>query len=419
MKVEVRREAPSRAVLEVELPPEELGRGLDRAIVKLNQEVAVPGFRRGKAPRTLLERVVGKESVYEEAVKLLVPDAYSQAVDQAGVVPIARPQIHVEPVEEGKPLRFVATVDLVPEVRLGDYHTIRILPEAATVTGADIDAAIADLRVRHAHLTPLGDHPAERGDYVLIKTTEVAGSVERLLPGKEYLVELGGGTFPVEVEDALIGTAVGTRKTVPLPSANAAVTVDVLDVKRRELPELTDEFAKQTTGAASVEAMREMLRQRLEGEATARARRDYQQKVVDALLEGATIELPTSMVEHEADHLVADLADSLQRRGMTLARYLQAAEKTEAQLRDDLKPSAERRLRTQLAIEEVARAEGLTPAQEEIDHEVEKVAQSLQQDIPRVREWLAQDGRYDALVGTLRRQNALAYLVGIARGERP
>ncbi len=225
--------------------------------------------------------------------------------------------------------------------------------------------------------------------------------------------------FPAEVEKALVGMSVGEQKTIPVPSADASVTAQVVDVKRRELPEVTAEFAKQAAGVTSVEELRETVRGRMDREAAARAERDYQQKVIDAVLAGATIDLPVSMVEHETDHLVADLAESLERRGMTLARYLEVAEKTEAQLRQELHPSAERRLRTQLAIEEVARLEALTPPQEEIDHEVEKVAQSLQQDLPRVREWLAQEGRFDALVGGLRRQKALTYLVTIARGDSP
>ncbi len=227
MKVEVRKEAPSRAVLEVELSPEELGRGLDRAIDKLNQRVSVPGFRRGKAPRTLLERVVGKEALYEEAINQLVPDAYSQAVDQAGVRPIARPQIDVKEVEEGKPLRFVATVDLVPEVHLRDYRALRIPPRDPKVEVADIDAAITDLRSRHAQLVPTRDQSAEEGAFVLIKTVDVQGSLERLLPGKEYLVELGGGTFPEKLERALVGTKVGNSITVALePAGSATVTVE-------------------------------------------------------------------------------------------------------------------------------------------------------------------------------------------------
>ena len=416
MKVEVRREPPSRAVLEVELQAEEVSRGVDRALARLNQRVEIPGFRRGKAPKTMLQRFVGKDAVYEEAVKLLVPDAYTQALHEAGVTPIARPQIQVDPVEEGKPLRFVATVDLAPEVRLGDYRAIRIQLEEAAVTDADVDAAVEDLRARYAHLVTVGERPAASGDYVLIRTVEVTGTQERFLPGKESLVEIGGGTYPADIETALAGAVAGERRTVAL-SAQSAATVEVVDVKRREPPAVTDEFAKTAVGVATVQAMRETVRGRMQDEAQTRVRQDYEQKVVDALLETSSIELPMSLIEHEVGHLVADLAESLQRRGVTLARYLEATEKTDAQLREELRPSAERRLRMQLVLDEVARTEELQPSQEEIDREVENVARRLQQDAARAREWLSQQGRYDALISTLRRQKALASFVAIARGD--
>src|SRR2546426_10481888 len=152
MKVEFRREAPSRAVLEVELPPEAVSQGMERALAQLNRRVEIRGFRRGKAPRTLLERYVGKDAIYEEAVKLLVPDAYSQAIQQSGMHPIAQPEIQVQAVEEGKPLRFVATVDLGPDVRPGDYKALRGERTPAAAAHADTGAAIEDLRARHARL---------------------------------------------------------------------------------------------------------------------------------------------------------------------------------------------------------------------------------------------------------------------------
>src|SRR5437879_12987422 len=193
MKVEFRREAPSRAVLEVELPPEAVSRGMERALEQLNRRVEIRGFRRGKAPKTLLERYVGKDAIYEEAVKLLVPDAYSQAIQQSGMHPIAQPEIQVQAVEEGKPLRFVATVDLVHDVRQGDYRAIRAERTPAAVTDADIDRAVAALRARHAQLETLGDHPAASGDYVLVRVTEISGAAGRFGPGKGYLGGGGGG----------------------------------------------------------------------------------------------------------------------------------------------------------------------------------------------------------------------------------
>ncbi|MGH2437205.1 MAG: trigger factor [bacterium] len=417
MKVEVKKEPPSRAVLEVELPPEDLQKGLEEALTRLNRRVTIPGFRRGRAPKVLLQRFVGKDAVYEEAVNLLVPDAYASAVDQAGVRPITRPQIQVESVEEGKPLRFTATVDLLPEVSLGDYRAIRVPPEQAVVTDADVDSAIEDLRRRNAHLVALEGRPATEGDYVLGRVVEAAGDQARLQPGKEYLIEIGGGTYPEEVERSLVGVSVGERKTVTTTDPASTVTLEVSGLKRKELPELSDEFAKTAANAGTVQELSDLLRARMQQEVEARVRQAYEEKVIDALLQGATIDVPSSLIEHELQHLVGDLTESLSRRGLTLQRYLQATEKTEQQMLDELRPSAERRIRTELAIDEFSRQEGVKPVQEEIDREVENVARRLQLDDARVREWLGEQGRYDSLVTALRRRQALARLVAIARGD--
>jgi trigger factor len=414
VKVEVRREPQSRAVLEVELPSEDLARGVERAVKRLNQRVDVPGFRRGKAPRGLLERVVGKDAIYDEAVRLLVADAYEQAVDEAGVTPIAQPRIDVETVEEGRPLRFTATVDLVPEVHLGDYSTIRIPFEEPEVTEGDLDQAVEDLRSRHAHLVSVPGRAAAEGDYVLVRAVDVAGSPDRFAAGKEYLMEIGGGTFPPEVETAVTGGGVGDRRTAALGD-KATVTLEVVDIKQRELPPLNDEFAKAAANVPSLETLRGTLKDRAMADAAARAAREYEQKVVDALLEPATVELPESLVKHEVEHMLADLTETLQRRALTLPRYLDATEKTDDQLREEFRPTAERRLRTQLALDEVARRAGLQPSEEEIDREVENVARRLHQDVPRVREWLADGGRYENLLAVMRREKALTHLVTLAR----
>ncbi len=417
MKVEVRREAPARAVLEVEIPPETVRRGVERALQRVNQRVEIPGFRRGKAPRALLVRHVGWETISDEAVKLLVPDAYSEAVRQAGLRPLAQPDIQVDEVVEGQPLRFVATVDLVPEVVLGDYRAIRIDPADPRVTDVDVEAALEDLRVRHAVLEAVPAAAAD-GDYVLIRTREVTGAAGRLLPGKDYLVEIGGGVYPAELEASLTGARAGEHRTVSL-EGGAQVTVEVVDVRRRKLPELTDDFARAAGRVETLDQLRAQLRERLDQEARERARRQDEERALEALLAGARVELPARLVDHEVDHLVEDLTESLARRGLTLERYLQLQDKTDAQLREELRPAAERRLRTRLALDEVARAEGLDPTQEEIDREVENVARDLRQDLSQVRQWLERSGRLEGIRAALRRRKALAFLVATARGERP
>jgi len=411
--VDVRREPGSRAVLEVEIPAAAVATGVDRALRKINNRVVVPGFRKGKAPRGMLERHVGRETVIDEAVSLLVPDAYTKALNQTGVRPIARPEIEVSELEEGKPLRFTATVDLVPEVQLGDYRAIRVPYTAPEVSEAEVDAAIEDLRTRHGTLVP-SERPAGQGDFVLVRVAELSAPVERFAQGKEYLIEVGGGTYPAEVERTLAGATIGSRPAAAV--GEQTVTFEVVDVKRRELPAVDDSFARDLK-AQDLADLRRQQRERLGQERAQAAREAHEEAVLAALLEASRIELPASLVEHELEHLLADLTDALQRRGLTYQRYLEATGKDDAAVREEFRPPAERRLRTQLALEEVARAESLEPTAEEIDREVENVARRLQQDVPRVREWLSQTGRLTSLTGTLRRQKALAHLVALARGE--
>ncbi len=420
MKVEWRREPRSRAVLEVELPSEEVSRAVEAAHRRLAQRVNIPGFRRGKAPRAILERFVGRESLIDEMLKVLLPDGYARAVKETGLLPIGHPEIDVrtEPVDEHAPLRFVATVEIAPEVDPGDYRAVRVSRGEAVVRDEDVEERIADLRVRHATLVPAGDGPAARGDFVLVQVVAGAPGLPRLQAGKEYLVEIGAGVYPAAFEDALAGVRRGDQRSAPAGSGEEQVTVAVADVKRRELPPLDDAFAKQE-GVESLDGLRTQLRDRLQGEAVARAESEYQDAVLRAVTERATVDLPETMVAHEVEHLVADLEDSLRRRGLTLETYLRATEKTEETVRTEFRVVAEQRLRTQLVLDEIAKREAITPTEEETTREAENLAQSLQQEIGLVHEWLAAEGRQDALVRTLRRRKTVQYLIDLAAGAAP
>ncbi len=417
MKVEVRRQPQSQAVLEVELPAEEVTRAVEKAGRRLAQRVAIPGFRRGKAPRAIVERYLGRERLIDETVDLLVNDGYTRAVNESGITPVGRPEIDVqtEQVQEDAPLRFVATVDVAPEVDPGDYRSIRLAREDATVTDEDVEMAVEDLRLRHATLASAGDTAAARGDFVLVQVLEAAPGLPRLSSGKEVLVEIGSGVHPAELEEGLIGIRHGEQRTIALGNDGGQMVVSASDVKRRTLPALDESFARQV-GAASVEELRGGQRARMAGEAETRAIDAYESAVVAAVLERATAELPKTLVEHEAEHLFADLLETLGRRGLTLESYLRAAEKTEEQVREELSATAERRLRTQLVLDEIARRESIAPSEQEITAEVENLAQSLQQDVARVREWLDDERRRDALVRSLRRRQTIQHLVALASG---
>jgi len=417
MKVEVRREPQSRAVLEVELPPEEVSRAVETAGRRLAQRVAIPGFRRGKAPRAIVERYLGRDRLLDETVDLLVSDGYARAVNEAGIKPLGRPEIDVRTaqVQEDAPLRFVATVDVAPEVDPGDYRSVRVPREEPAVTEEDVDRVIEDLRLRYATLASAGEAAAERGDFVLVQVLEAAPGLPRLSSGKEVLIEIGSGVHHGALEEGLVGMRQGEQRTIALGNDGGQIVVSAVDVKRRELPVVDGAFARQV-GAESIEELRSRQRERMAGEAATRAAEAHESAVVAAVIERANVDLPRTLVAHEAEHLFADLLETLGRRGLTLESYLKAAEKTEEQVREDLSATAEGRLRTQLVLDEVARREGITPSEEEITTEVENLAQSLQQDVARVREWLDDERRRDALVRPLRRRQTIQYLVAVASG---
>ncbi len=414
MKVEWRREPPSRAVLEVELPAEDVAREVRAAAARLAQRVRIPGFRRGKAPRAVLERYLGRDEVYGEAVEGLVSNAYRRALADVGMVPVGRPEFEIPPLDEALPLKFVAKVDVSPEVDPGAYDTVRIAKAPVAVGDSDVGTAIEELRRRRSHLESVPDARAAAGDFVMIRPTAVE-ALDRFQVGREVLVELGAGGFPAEVEQALEGAAAGEERTVKVGETGLLVAT-VADVKRRVLPPLDDAFARAVADLSTVDDLRARLRGQIEADTQARGEETYEDQVLTTVLDGAQIELPVSLVEHETEHLVADLHESLQRRGYTLERYLETTGKDLAGLQEELRPRAERRLRLRLVLDEIARREGLVPVQEEIAAEEEKVAAELKLEKARVAEWLAEAGRRETMIAMLRRQKTVAALVARAQG---
>jgi trigger factor len=416
-KVEWRTEPGSRAVLDIEIPEDDLNRAMDRAYATLVRRIAVPGFRRGKAPRSVLERHVGTEALKEEALKDLLPERYAQAVAQAGVSPVARPSFEVKGVPDGKGLHLTATVDIYPKVTPPDYRSLRVPRDRHQVTEQDVDRVLEDLRLRHGHLVSAGAEPARRGDFVLVKVARAPAGLERLQPGKETLVEIGGGLLPAAIETALEGARSGEDRTAPAEEGDGTIEVQVMDVRRRELPPLDDGFARMVSSQPTLTTLRESLRDRLAKERGQAEEREYRQRVVDALLAQSTIDLPESMVAHELEHMVDNLKERLQSRGLSLETYLRSQDRDEAGLRADLRAGAERRVRTQLLLNEVAEREGITLSEEEIDAAVKNLAEESDEDVQKTQAWLAQGERLTSLRESLRRQKAMAVLVTLASGE--
>lgn len=415
MKVDWRTEPGSRAVLEIDVPEDDVARAMDQAYASLVRRVQIPGFRLGKAPRAILERHVGSDALREEALRRLVPERYSEAVGQAGIEPIARPSIQVKEGSEGKGLHLIATVDVYPSVTLPDYRALRVPQESHPVTDEDIDRAMEDIRARHGRLVSTSDEPARAGDFVLLTVTAAPDGLERLQRGKELLVEVGGGLLPAEVETVLAGARAGEDRTAEIPD-KGTVTVHVTDVRRKDLPGLDDSFARTVSDQTTLQGLRDSIRSRIAQERGQQDARDLRERVLDAVLAQASIDLPESLVQHEVDHMMEDLDSRLRSRGLSLESYLKTSEKDEAALRAETRPAAERRVRARLVLETIAQREALTPTEEEMTAEVENLAAELHQDVPKVRAWLAEGSRYEGLRETVLRRKAMALLVDVIAG---
>ncbi len=411
--VNVRREPGSTAVLEIEVPEDRVAKAVARGIVRVSQRAKIPGFRPGRAPRAVVERYVGREAVYEEALESLLPEAYREAVRQSGIRPISRPRFEEARIEEGKPLRVVARVEVEPEVHLGDYRGLRVPFPQPQVGEEEVQRTLEALRARYGQLLPK-EGPAERGDFVLLRVLEAPEGTSRFSPGRELMLEVGGGETPESLNPLLEGKAAGEEFT--WEGDGGPVRFSVLEVRWRELPPLDDTFAQTVSDHQTLEELREGIRRRLQAEAEARARSEYEAQVLQAVVEGSQVELPETLVHAEVHELLDDLEEELRRRGLSWNQYLQLVGKTAQEVHDELRPRAEARVRTRLVLEAVAKAEGLEPSEEEVARSVQNLAEESHRSPEEVRDLLERTGTMERVRGVLRRRRALAYLVERASG---
>lgn len=415
VKVEVRREPGSRAVLEVEVPHDRVDRAIQASFAHLGQRAKIPGFRPGKAPRAIVERYVSREAVYERALEALLSEAYPEALEATGIRPVARPHIDVQGIVEGEPLRFTATVEVEPDVRLGPYRDLRVPREQAAVSEEDVERTLEALRLRYAQLVPK-DGPAQAGEFVLIRTDHAPEGADRLTPGRELLLELGAPDTPADLGAALVGRR--RDEIVEIGNERGTVRVTVVDVRVREMPPADDAFARTVSDRQTLDELRADIRTRLEDEAARQAQRDYEERVVAALVEASQFDVPETMVHTEVHALLDDLQEELQHRGLTFQRYLELRGKTEQQVHDEMRPAAERRLRARLVLDAVAAAESLEPSEQDLKEAVENLAGGAPEAADSVRSWLQDETRLAVLRARLRRRKALAFLTAVASGQQ-
>jgi trigger factor len=423
ISVAVERLPASRVQLRVEAPASELDAAVTAALRRLAGRVRLPGFRPGKAPAAMVERAVGWDAVRQEAVDALLPELYSRALDQAGVQPVDDPELDLSPVERGQPFAFTATVTVRPDVELGDYTSLRVDVPSTQVSDDQVDEMIEELRRRNSELRDV-DRPAQAGD--VLRCSLVMRRGDELLSGDDEHdrdLDIDRERLLPGLADALIGMEAGQSRSfqLSLPEdfareelRNATVDVDVTvtAVRERILPPLDDSLASfDEEHGTTLAGLRDDYRRRLEEVATERDREALETSALEKLRDHAQVELPESMVEREIDRQVADLEARLQQMGMPLDRYLEYTGTTVEKIRGERRESAVQRLRLELALDALVRAEGIEVDEAAVVREEQRVAQGRKLSAQQRRR-LHQGAHVD-----LARRAAGERLIEIVRGE--
>jgi trigger factor len=421
MSAKWEKQEGNQGVLTIEVEAAKVNEGLDAAFKKVVKQVNVPGFRKGKMPRGMFEKRFGVESLYQDALDFILPEAYAKAIEEAGIDPIDRPEIDVEQMEKGKDLIFTAKVQVKPEVKLGEYKGLEVEKMETEVTAEDVEAELTSLQEKQAELAVKEEGKAEEGDTV---TMDFEGFVDgEAFEGgqaENYSLELGSGQFIPGFEEQLIGVASGEEKEVEvnfpeeyhaaeLAGKPATFKVKVHEIKAKELPALDDEFAKDADEEVETLAeLKEKIEKRLQESKKNEAETAVRETLVNKASDNAEVEIPEVMVKAEVDRMMQEFEQRLQMQGMNLDLYFQFSGQTEEDLRGQMTEDAGKRVRTNLTLEAIAAAENLEVTDEEAEEEVNKMAEQYNMSADNIKQAL---GGLDTLKADLKVRKAVEFLV--------
>ncbi|CAN7299408.1 trigger factor [Rossellomorea sp. LjRoot5] len=421
MSAKWEKQEGNQGVLTIEVEAAKVNEGLDAAFKKVVKQVNVPGFRKGKMPRGMFEKRFGVESLYQDALDFILPEAYAKAIEETGIDPIDRPEIDVEQMEKGKELIFTAKVQVKPEVKLGDYKGLEVEKMETEVTAEDVETELTSLQEKQAELAVKEDGKAEEGDTV---TMDFEGFVDgEAFEGgqaENYSLELGSGQFIPGFEEQLVGVASGEEKEVEvnfpeeyhaaeLAGKPATFKVKVHEIKAKELPALDDEFAKDADEEVETLAeLKEKIEKRLQESKKNEAETAVRETLVNKASDNAEVEIPDVMVKAEVDRMMQEFEQRLQMQGMNLDLYFQFSGQTEEDLRGQMTEDAGKRVRTNLTLEAIAAAENLEVTDEEAEEEVNKMAEQYNMTADNIKQAL---GGLDTLKADLKVRKAVEFLV--------
>ncbi len=415
----------NQGLLQVTVPAEEVDKALDQAFKKVVKQINVPGFRKGKVPRQIFEQRFGVEALYQDAVDILLPKAYSEAVVEADINPVDQPEIEVTQIEKGKPFTFDATVTVEPEVQLGDYKGLEITKQATELTDEELEQTIEQRLEAMADMVIKEDGQVEEGDTVNLDFDGYVDG-EQFEGGQAdgYDLEIGSGTFIPGFEEQLVGLKVGEEKEVEvtfpeeyhaeeLAGKPATFKTKINEIKTKEVPELDDELANELDSEAdNVEQYKENLRKQLTEQKQTDAENLQKEEAITLATDNATVDIPEAMIKTEEDRMVQEFAQRLQQQGLNLETYFQISGQSEEDLRGQMKDDAEQRVKTNLTLAAIAEAENIEVSEEDVDKELQNMSEQFNISVEDIKNTL---GNTDIVKNDVRVKKVIDLLVDEAK----
>lgn len=402
MSVQVEKLEKNMAKLTVEVPAENVEKAIQGAYNKMKKSINIPGFRKGKAPRQLIEKMYGKEVFYNDAIDAMLPSAYSDAVEECGEEIVSHPQIDVVQIESGKPFVFTATVAVKPAVELGEYKGIQVEKAPIEVKDEEIEAQITKEREANSRTVTVDDRAVAQGDIV---TLDFEGFVDGVAfeggKGENYDLTIGSNTFIPGFEDQLVGAEIGKELDVnvtfpeeygakELAGKAAVFKCKVNGIKVKELPAVDDEFAQEVSEFDTLDEYKADIKAKLLKEKEDEAARAKEDAVIGKIIEGAKMEIPDAMVEYQTRQMLDEFAQRIQSQGISLDQYFQFTGLTEEKYMEEMKPRALQNIQSRLVLEAVARAENLVAEEADIEEEIKKMADMYKMEADKIKELLGE-----------------------------
>ena len=404
MSLQVEKLEKNMAKLTIEVSAEDLDKAMEKAYQKQKSRISLPGFRKGKAPRKMIESMYGKGVFMEDAVNSLVPQEYTKALGECDLEIVSQPEINVTQMEPGKALIFTADVAVKPEVTLGDYKGVEVPKSEIAVTDEEVDVEVKKEQDKNARTVAVEDRAAANGD---ITTIDFEGFVDGVAfeggKGTDYALTLGSGTFIPGFEDQLVGANTGdhveVKVTFPeeyqakeLAGKEAVFQCDVKKIETKEVPELDDEFAKDVSEFDTLAEYKEDVKKKLTEKKEKEARTAKENAAVDKAIENAQMDIPELMTKTECRQMMDDFSRRMQQQGLSMEQYFQFTGQSMDKMMEDMKPQALKRIQTRLVLEKVAEAENIQPSEEEITEEIQKMADAYKMEADKIREAIGESG---------------------------